>query len=69
MIFLIISKRYLFVIKRLVITQMFCDRRHAWLQIQSRLTALLFNCTIVGLASDCMAVPFKTLLKSSTGGW
>ena len=29
------------VIKRLVITYMFCDRRHAWLLIQSRLTALL----------------------------
>ena len=27
--------------KRLVIIYMFCDRRHAWLLIQSRLTALL----------------------------
>ena len=28
-------------IKRLAITWMFCDRLHAWLLIQSRLTALL----------------------------
>ena len=27
--------------KKLVITQMLCDRRHAWLLIQSRLTTLL----------------------------
>ena len=31
----------MFVIKRLVITEMFCDRLHGWLLIQSRLTTLL----------------------------
>ena len=31
--FLTISERQLFVIKIVVITQMFCDRRHAWLLI------------------------------------
>ena len=40
-VFLNISKREMFVIKRLVRTLMFCDRRRAWLLIQSRLTALL----------------------------
>ena len=34
-------KSLLYVIKRLVIIQMFCDRWHAFLLIQSRLTALL----------------------------
>ena len=34
-------KKIIVCYKRLVITQMFCDRRHAWLLIQSGLTALL----------------------------
>ena len=33
-------KTYLFVLKRLFITTMFCDRLHAWLLIQSKLIAL-----------------------------
>ena len=31
----------MFVVKRLVITWVLCDRQHAWLLVQSRLTALL----------------------------
>ena len=34
-------KKIIVCYKKLVITQMFCDRLHAWLFIQSRLTALL----------------------------
>ena len=39
--FLIISKRYLFVMKRLVITYIFSDRLHACLLIKSKFAALI----------------------------
>ena len=43
----------MFVIKRLVITKMFCDKRQAWLlnSIKVNSFVYLFNCTTVGRVS------------------